>query len=687
MSVLTEGIHGDSHSESSRRSSHADESLCHHDWLDKCHPDLVKSHPDWVSMDIDKLGKSFYSGEEHPLNIHAKSLKVKSMFEVLKIGSGGRGDENETRLLDAFIEYLRSTEGLVNNDIRKRVWPLLLGIASDEAESSTAMATASNNLKLNSISASFLLDELDSNDLPPHKDEDQVKLDILRSFTILNHFQSFHQVSNDSYTTIFSKADIDDLKKKLLNLIIKILRKHPLLNYYQGYHDIASIVLIVCRDQNNSEVDEEMALRILEPLTLLHLRDFMITDINLSINHLKLIPMLLEEVEPALFELIKRSNNSYILCNGAHYDYSFFQGLSSILTFFSHDIPNLQQILTIWDLIFSYDTVAVSVYLYVAALLFFKESIFSTLDIQLDDYSEYENADKDLIHTLISPARLFDGLSDQELIKILNKTKALIANHPLQSLSNSSTTFDIWFKEYNKNSVLVTSSNPLTDTVYKYQHYKDLLLASDALNDLMALQDEEMSRQTINDISIQNTILEQQEELANSLHNSTDYDSSNPELLSSSLSLTSTGLTINTKIMNTSSVILKKLFMSDSFPSPSPEDDKKLINRNRDNQVNIYKISFTIGFIGFMIHFLLIRNNPSLHNYNIFRYVNPSLTPIRRLGTIVNNESVHTITSIGGDVFNEVCTYVQDSEVVSYGVNMCQVGLGNLRSTIYGFVG
>lgn len=775
MSVLTDGHHGDCHTESSHLSS-----SCHL----ASHPDwsMDKSHPDWVSMDIDKLGKSFYNSEEQPLNIHAKSLKVKSMYEVLKNGgrnsttdknrdndrdrnreynrdetqvsessAGAETEENtpavaaientddiettndietsheiseiskpeidestSSSLVDAFIEYLRSTEGLVNNDIRQKVWQLLLGIETDapgaSEELSSSESSLSKNLKLNSTSASFFLDELNSNDLPPHKDEDQVKLDIQRSFTILNHIQSFHQFSNDSYTTIFSKADIDDLKKKLLNLIIRILRKHPLLNYYQGYHDIASIVLLVCHDQANSEVNEEMALKILEPLTILHLRDFMITDINLSINHLKLIPMLLEVIEPSLFELIKQSNNSYILSNGAHYDYNFFQGLSSILTFYSHEITNLQQILTIWDFIFSYDSVIVSVYLYVAALIFFKESIFSKLNIQLDDYSEYENVDCDLIHTLVSPSKLFDGLTDQELIKILNKTKLLISSHPIQTLSNSATTFDTWFKKFNKNSVLMNSSDIETNRIQKYQKYKYLILNSlnsispesiDSLNDIMGLQDEEMSKQTINDISIQNSILEQQEELANSLHNSTVYDSSNPELISSSLSLTSTGSTINTKIMNTSSVILKKLFMSDSFrmsssPEPLSEDsEKKLIKRNTDNQIfhsNIYRISFTIGFIGCMIHFLLIRNNPSLHNYNIFRYVNPSLSPFRRLGTsIINNESVLTftneVTSIGGEVFNEVRTYVQDSELVSYGVNICQVGLGNLRSTIYGFVG
>lgn len=661
---------------------------------------LLLLHPDWVSMDFDKLGKSFYNNDGVPLSDTVKSLKARTLNDAL-----------QNKSTDALAEYLRSTEGLINNEFRMKIWPLLLGIFEQETEADEEISKQqsmvdSPNLKLNRQSVtSFLLNDLDLNDLPPHKDEDQVKLDIQRSFTVLSQMQSYHQLQNESFTAIFSNSDIDLLKKSLLNIIIKILRKYPCLNYYQGYHDIASIILIVCYEQNgeaNPSKNEELAFKLLEKLTVFHLRDYMITDINLSINHLKLIPSLLEVTDTDLFELIKQSSNSYIMSSGFHYDYNFYQGLSSILTFYSHDLNNLHQLLIIWDFILSYNSVIVNVYLYVALLKFHKEDIFNQLNIDPSDLLDSEGADIDidLVHTLVSPNNLFKSMTDSDLNQILNNTRTLIESYLISDIENSDVTYDVWFKEFNQNSVLLNTSDILVDRKTKDLKYNYLIVndenpSDSSLNDLVQLQDEEMSKQTVYNISLQQRLLEQQEELSNS---TSDLDTSLPNLLSSSItSFTSASSSINTKIANTSSMIFKKLFYHDGSPTP----EGKLNNNNKHNVLltNFYRISFTVGFIGFMMHFLLIKNDPSYQSLNITRLVSGSLSMIQKCGShILDLESIRSLSDFvinasngvayeTGEVIRGMYTSLKDSEIVNSGINIGQVGLGNLRNNIYGFIG
>ncbi|CAG89284.2 DEHA2F13024p [Debaryomyces hansenii CBS767] len=661
---------------------------------------LLQSHPDWVSMDFDKLGKSFYNNDGVPLSDTIKSLKARTLNDAL-----------QNKNTDALAEYSRSTEGLISNEFRMKIWPLLLGISDWETEayeetSKKQAMVDSPNLKLNRQSVtSFLLNDLDLNDLPPHKDEDQVKLDIQRSFTVLSQMQSYHQLQNESFTAIFSNSDIDSLKKSLLNIIIKILRKYPCLNYYQGYHDIASIILIVCYEQNgeaNPSKNEELAFKLLEKLTVFHLRDYMITDINLSINHLKLIPSLLEVTDTDLFELIKQSSNSYIMSSGFHYDYNFYQGLSSILTFYSHDLNNLHQLLIIWDFILSYNSVVVNVYLYVALLKFHKEDIFNELDIDPSDLinSGEADIDIDLVHTLVSPNNLFKSMTDSDLNQILNKTRTLIESYLISDIENSDVTYDVWFKEFNQNSVLLNTSDILVDSKTKDLKYNYLIVDDEnppdsSLNDLVQLQDEEMSKQTVYNISLQQKLLEQQEELSNS---TSDLDTSLPNSLSSSItSFTSASSSINTKIANTSSMIFKKLFYHDISPTP----EGKLNNNNKHNvlSTNFYRISFTVGFIGFMMHFLLIKNDPSYQSLNITRLVSGSLSMIQKCGSqLLDSESIRSVSDFvvkasnglvyeTGEAIRGMYTSLKDSEIVNSGINIGQIGLGNLRNNIYGFIG
>ncbi|KAG7664364.1 GYP8 [[Candida] subhashii] len=672
------------------------------------------SHPDWVNMDVGTLGKSLYNSEEAPLNEQIKPLKIKALEDALKKNE----NENSERSLEFLSELSRCTDGLINNELRSKIWPILLGINSP---SRTSSSTKLNSLESSQASleglfngghklggfsdpASFL-DDLNCVDLPQHKDEDQVKLDIQRSFTILNHIQSLQHHASDSYTTIFSPADVSNLKKKLSNLIIKLLRRYPSLNYYQGFHDIASIVLLVCytpeedemEDKNDNEatdynINEDLAFKILEKLAIFHLRDYMTSDINLSVNHLKLIPLILENVDLQLFELIKQTSNSYIQSDGLHYDYKFFQGLSSILTFYSHDLTSLPQILAIWDFTISYNSVLPNMYIYASALLVFKEKIFTSL--QIDDDTNYEDVDPDLVHTAISPNRLFEELSDSKLLEILNRTKTLLNDFPINRLTNSSNTWAVWFEEYNKNSVLLTTSNlyaDKNDTLTKYQGliigtiFESFKAGPTELSELIHKQEQEITRQIIDDAAFQRKILDQQEELSNSI-----FTESSPSLSSSSATLHTATSTLH-KVA--SSIFFKKLFAEEV------DEEKKKHHREWSLTKNIYKISITVGFIGFVIHFLLIKHNshyPSI----LSKFITMNIFgPLKRIAEyITSSDSVAFITQelgiLGGnlidrveDSVNDVYSLVKDSTFVNSGMGIGQVGLGNLRNTVYGFHG
>lgn len=652
--------------------------------------------PEWVSMDVDKFGKSFYNTEEDPLTEQIKSLKLKTLAEYLNTGK-----------YDEIIEYSRSTDGLINNELRKNIWPILLGITDSGHKGKVTLDQEEGSSKrlLNTTEASLFLGEMNLNDSPLHKDEEQVKLDIKRSFTILNHIQSSF-TNNSSFTNIYSTEEINFLKRNLFNLVVKLLRKYPNLNYYQGFHDIASIILIVNFNQNSNKIDEPASFKLLETMTLNHLRDYMISDINLSLQHLKLIPALIEIVDYKMFKLIKQLNHGFISTNGAHYDYNFYQGLSSILTIFSHDIENLNQLLILWDFSLSYNTILINIYIYVAAIMVKKQEIFQSLGIKDDDdhfNSAIFNVDKDKLHSLLSSTHLFKDLNDSDMIKILNLAKSYFETYPLNKLSNSCFTFDLWFTEYNPSSVLLNTSKPgfsmnntdqpdyneigpdldpvapvepvdLVDPETTVPTPLSLLDNPDALKETIDLQNEQMSRLTNYNLSLEKKLFDAQalEESITDFDNSETCGNSESNSLSSSLSsLQSSTSSLNTKILKTSSMYFKRLLFSDSSRDTSPSGDepetmdktsKTPVKRNKMFKLSkVYKISLTVGFIGFLLHFLLAKHSSSLMNVNLINFTNRILS----------------------DSFN----FLKNSSIVNSGVHTGKVGLGNIRNSIYGYMG
>ncbi|ODQ82098.1 hypothetical protein BABINDRAFT_160294 [Babjeviella inositovora NRRL Y-12698] len=354
--------------------------------------------PDWVSMDIGDLGKSIYN--DHPLDDDTRPLKKKAIVEALV--------EDNRELLAALS---RSRGGLLNSELRFQVWSALLGVSSLADDATIRESVMFNSALMDSDlthvdefeaatqkeaeGAEEPTDEEKSDrasyeKMLPHKDENQVKLDVDRSFIF--------------YPANPLTEDLLHMRSDLTQLITRILRTNPFLHYYQGYHDIVSIIYLVFRDYDPL-LSQTYA--VLEHLTLNHLRDFMIRDIQPSIDQLMLLPELVARIDPKFGQTIGRIQPFY--------------ALSSILTMFSHDVTKFEDICMIMDFIMATGEASSSIYIFAAVLFYHKSDIMRG------------EAEMDTLHSELS--RLFVGLETGDLFSVLLHANLLAVQFPLLDLS------------------------------------------------------------------------------------------------------------------------------------------------------------------------------------------------------------------------------------------------------------
>lgn len=662
--------------------------------VDNVNGSLHLLHPDWVNMDVNELGKSFYNCEDQPLSEAVVNIKIKVLREAFF-----RKD------LHMLASYLRLPEGLVNNELRMMIWPQLLSrlnhaeintkgssltslsspqttpaqssmetsIESSEIGHDTAQSPISK-LK-NTDSAKLLLQQLESIDLPKHRDEGQVKLDIQRLATILSQLSSVLVSGIDvassasAYAKLLSQADIDASKKHLLNLIVRVLRKYPVLNYYQGYHDVASVILVVCYCHETQSVDEELAFRILESLTILHLRDFLVKDVDLSLNHLRLIPKVLELAEPTMFDILKRTNSLFVLSNGECYDYNFFQGLSSILTVFSHDLVNVKHTLLIWDFMLGYNSVLANVYVYVASLIHFKDRILYDMGFKSVDEVDLDKIDVDQVHTSFSPGNLLNDINDADIVVILKTADSLIKKYELNLDSiQASDGVKLEWMEFNRHSTLLTTSRILheRDDRIRNSGAYNFLFEATAMADWMNMQDEEILEQKRHEVLLQHGLFASQD--ANS---QLESESTLRNLLSSSVTSLSSASSLSILNMLSNSSIIKRVLNLDKQPLHESDGEKHHKYRRAANSWSIiYKVSLTIGLLGVLIHFLAARYNTSLLKLFSPPYqLMADELKVLRTGLL---REAHDGISI-------FCAHAVR------GSHIGQIGLGNIKSTIFGF--
>ncbi|EZA48687.1 hypothetical protein DMN91_001845 [Ooceraea biroi] len=153
-----------------------------------------------------------------------------------------------------------SSEGFVNDDIRRVLWPKLLRLVQEESVPISGLETVHTCI--------------------PNEVYQQILKDVARSGS--------HIPQNAPET------EAESFQEQLTQLMCWVLHKHSQLNYYQGYNDVAATVLLV--------MGLEAGLYVLESISVEFLERFMEKTMEKVNQELFYIFALLERVHPTLLE-------------------------------------------------------------------------------------------------------------------------------------------------------------------------------------------------------------------------------------------------------------------------------------------------------------------------------------------------------------------------------------------------
>ncbi|KAL4929472.1 TBC domain-containing protein [Aspergillus undulatus] len=214
----------------------------------------------------------------------------------------------DLRDLDALVSHATSEGGFLRDELRRLAWPILL-----QCEKSTQSSLSPEG------------------DLSPHRDEEQVQLDVHRAFV---------------YYPKCLDDELSSKKDELSRVIRKVLRNYPMLCYFQGYHDIVQVLLLVLGEHQSAQA--------VARLSLLRIRDYMLPSLSPAVKHLQLIPAIIQTADEALYRRLSGIRP--------------FFALSATLTLYAHDIQEYSDIARLFDFLLAWEPV-VSIYLFVAIVL------------------------------------------------------------------------------------------------------------------------------------------------------------------------------------------------------------------------------------------------------------------------------------------------------------------------------
>eukprot|EP00698_Gefionella_okellyi_P022513 TRINITY_DN7478_c0_g1_i1.p1 TRINITY_DN7478_c0_g1~~TRINITY_DN7478_c0_g1_i1.p1 ORF type:complete len:398 (-),score=64.83 TRINITY_DN7478_c0_g1_i1:149-1342(-) len=199
--------------------------------------------------------------------------------------------------------------GLVKTKIRRKVWPLLLGLNPGET-------------------CDF------QDDIRIHSYTDQVEKDVERSLW--------------RFTAGISEEARLVKREALSRIINAILCKHSELHYFQGFHDIASVFLLVA--------GEDEAFPMVQRISLDHMRDSFNTTFESIQNVLKLVFPLIKAFDPPVYDFINKSE----------VDPAF--ALPWVLTWFAHHFDSFATVCRVYDFLLASHPL-MHVYMSVASVL------------------------------------------------------------------------------------------------------------------------------------------------------------------------------------------------------------------------------------------------------------------------------------------------------------------------------
>ncbi|KAF9178811.1 hypothetical protein BGZ51_007457 [Haplosporangium sp. Z 767] len=247
-----------------------------------------------------------------------------------------------------------------------------------------------------------------------HKDEEQVRLDVIRSFT--------HIAGDTKSQQSFKRQRQDDL----LHVIMDVLQRHPKLAYYQGFHDVCTCLIIV--------LGKESAKMAAETLAMFFFRDCMLNNLEPVLDQLSLMAALFRLEAPEIQEFLDRSETL-----------PFFP-LSWVITWCSHDLQDFEKIARIYDFLICFNPL-MSVYLTAAVVMSQRDELFQV---------ECDNA---MVHTFLTKFP-----KDIDLEQVISHAHRLYMTYPPEALQNRSQS---WLDDNKPGTRLYddddekTSSNPV----------------------------------------------------------------------------------------------------------------------------------------------------------------------------------------------------------------------------------
>jgi hypothetical protein len=165
--------------------------------------------------------------------------------------------------------------------------------------------------------------------------------------------------------------------------------------YFQGYHDICQVFLLVLEPRSRAAA--------VARLSALRIRDFMLPTLAPALAQLRLIPVILDAVDPKL-------------CAHLSLTQPFF-ALSGTLTMYAHDIQEYGEIARLFDVLLAREAVF-SVYMFAQIVLQRSDELFET------------PADEpEMLHSILS--KLPKPL---DIEKLIANTVYLFEKHPPERL-------------------------------------------------------------------------------------------------------------------------------------------------------------------------------------------------------------------------------------------------------------
>ncbi|XP_055592436.1 TBC1 domain family member 20 [Uranotaenia lowii] len=215
-------------------------------------------------------------------------------------------------------KFAKSEYGLINDDLRRKVWPLLVGVDPNQVDPAPS------------------LEELNS-----HPEYNQVVLDVNRSLKRFPPGIPYEQ-----------RVALQD---QLTVLILRVIIKYPHLKYYQGYHDVAITFLLV--------VGEEVAFHVMEILSTNHLVECMQETMEPTQRRLMFIYPLVRRESANLCSYLERSTVGTLFA------------LPWYLTWFGHSLNSYRSVVRLYDYFLASDFL-LPIYVTSAIVLYRQTEIF-----------------------------------------------------------------------------------------------------------------------------------------------------------------------------------------------------------------------------------------------------------------------------------------------------------------------